>query len=89
MFEDPHLLASEGLEQVAWRDGLGTALPTLPITMKGRRFNRDSVLAEPGAGGASIMAELGYEQAERDELVRSGALGGTSMAAAPHRDQSQ
>lgn len=45
LFDDPHLLASGGLEPVTLPDGRQTTLPTLPIEMDGKRTNRASALA--------------------------------------------
>jgi crotonobetainyl-CoA:carnitine CoA-transferase CaiB-like acyl-CoA transferase len=45
LFDDPHLLASGGLEPVVMPDGQETTLPTLPIEMAGRRTGRAARLA--------------------------------------------
>lgn len=45
LFDDPHLVASQGLEQVTLTDGRTTMLPALPIEMDGQRFNRTTVLS--------------------------------------------
>ena len=37
LFDDPHLLASGGLEPVTLPDGRETRLPTLPLEMDGAR----------------------------------------------------
>lgn len=54
MFDDPHLLASQGLEPVTLPDGIQTFLPTLPLMMDGKRPHRAAVLPEPGANGDAI-----------------------------------
>ena len=48
LFEDPHLLASGGLETVELVDGRSTTLPTLPIEMRGERPSRPSALSKAG-----------------------------------------
>ncbi len=58
MFNDPHLLASEGLEPVTLPDGKQTFLPTLPLMMNGKRPYRTAILPEPGADGDAIKAWL-------------------------------
>ncbi|MGJ3647724.1 CaiB/BaiF CoA transferase family protein [Sphingomonas sp. GlSt437] len=45
MFEDPHLLASRGLEPVTLMDGSETFLPALPIVLDGKRTGRPARLA--------------------------------------------
>lgn len=39
LFNDPHLLASGGLELVRLPDGSPTLLPTLPVLLDGMRIN--------------------------------------------------
>jgi crotonobetainyl-CoA:carnitine CoA-transferase CaiB-like acyl-CoA transferase len=58
MFDDPHLLASEGLEPVTLPDGTQTFLPTLPLMMDGKRPYGSATLPEPGADGDAIRAWL-------------------------------
>ncbi len=59
MFDDPHLLASEGLEAVSLADGTQTHLPKLPIEMAGERPGSASALPEPGADRARVFAAFG------------------------------
>ncbi len=47
LFDDPHLLASGGLEPVTMPGGRATVLPTLPIEMDGKRTRRAAVLGVP------------------------------------------
>jgi crotonobetainyl-CoA:carnitine CoA-transferase CaiB-like acyl-CoA transferase len=58
MFDDPHLLASQGLEPVTLSDGTKTYLPTLPLMMDGKRPYGSASLPEPGADGDAIKAWL-------------------------------
>jgi len=59
MFDDPHLVASEGLEPVTLADGTQTRLPKLPIEMAGARPGGASALPVPGADEARIFAAFG------------------------------
>lgn len=45
LFDDPHLRASGGLEDVTLPGGATTSLPTLPIALAGARANRPARLA--------------------------------------------
>jgi crotonobetainyl-CoA:carnitine CoA-transferase CaiB-like acyl-CoA transferase len=47
MFDDPHLLASGGLQAVRFPDGRDTMLPALPIAMNGERPGGPAQLAQP------------------------------------------
>lgn len=49
MFDDPHLLASGGLEPVTLADGRETVLPALPVAFEGVRVGGAFALPEPGA----------------------------------------
>jgi crotonobetainyl-CoA:carnitine CoA-transferase CaiB-like acyl-CoA transferase len=69
MFNDPHLLASGGLEPTKLPDGKMTSLPTLPITMGGARLKRDGDLANPGRDTERILEKLGWS-AEHQQLLR-------------------
>jgi crotonobetainyl-CoA:carnitine CoA-transferase CaiB-like acyl-CoA transferase len=55
MVEDPHLLASGGLEPVTMPNGDIALLPVLPIAMDGRRFGSPSTLPEPGEDNARLL----------------------------------
>lgn len=75
MFDDPHLLASGGLEPVRLPDGTQTALPALPIMMNGRRPNTASTLSEPGADSRMVLAGLGYAPERIEALLTAGSVG--------------
>lgn len=59
MFDDPHLVASEGLEPVTLPGGGQTHLPKLPIEMNGGRPGAASTLPVPGADRAAVFAAFG------------------------------
>jgi crotonobetainyl-CoA:carnitine CoA-transferase CaiB-like acyl-CoA transferase len=75
MFDDPHLLASQGLEPVALAPDRHFALPTIPIEMNGARFRQASSLPLAGEDTASVLHAVGIESDEIDRLRASGAIG--------------
>ena len=75
LFDDPHLLASGGLEAVTLDDGRATMLPGLPIEMDGARAGGADHLPAPGRDTRSILADLGYD----DDAV--GSLFGLGIVA--------
>ena len=48
LFDDPHLVASGGLEAVTLPTGETPALPTLPIAFDGERTGRPATLPKAG-----------------------------------------
>ena len=75
MFDDPHLLASGGLETVTLDDGRIAYLPPLPLEMDGVRVNADAELPVPGRDSDAVLAGLGYDAAAIAGLRESGAVG--------------
>jgi crotonobetainyl-CoA:carnitine CoA-transferase CaiB-like acyl-CoA transferase len=49
LFDDPHLLASDGLESVTMPDGAEARLPRVPLELDGARPGGSSRLPQPGA----------------------------------------
>ncbi|APG61670.1 formyl-CoA transferase [Sphingorhabdus lutea] len=74
MFDDPHLCASGGLENVTLDDGNSTQLPTLPIMMDGVRPNKHAALPRAGDDSASILAQMGYDAADILSMKNSGDI---------------
>ena len=74
LFDDPHLIASQGLESVLFKNGTRTQLPTLPITLNGNRFNAEARIEAAGKDSHTVLAKLGYSELEIDELFESGAV---------------
>ncbi len=78
LFEDPHLQGSGGLVPLTLPDGRPVALPALPIVLDGARPagppGGPMGLRPPGADGAAIAAELGYNEAEVAALLEAGIL---------------
>ena len=60
MFDDPHLNANGGLEEVVLADGTKTKLPALPIEMNGTRPSAPAILKGEGADTGSILLDLGF-----------------------------
>lgn len=58
MFDDPHLLASGGLEAVTLPDGRETVLPALPVAFDGVRPGGAFTLPEPGAQQSLLARTL-------------------------------
>jgi crotonobetainyl-CoA:carnitine CoA-transferase CaiB-like acyl-CoA transferase len=75
MFDDPHLLASGGLEAVTLEDGRIAYLPPLPLEMDGVRVNADAELPVPGRDSDAVLVGLGYDPAAIAGLRASGAVG--------------
>lgn len=75
MFDDPHLLASGGLENVTLDDGRTTQLPSLPIEMDGARVGGPVALRRPGAHTDAVLADLGFDPAAIADLRAKGVVG--------------
>ena len=74
MFDDPHLNASGGLEEVTMADGSKTKLPALPIEMNGARLNAPDTLPETGAHTDMLLTGLGFDQDAIARLRTSGSV---------------
>jgi crotonobetainyl-CoA:carnitine CoA-transferase CaiB-like acyl-CoA transferase len=75
MFDDPHLLASGGLEPVTLTDGRETMLPLLPIEMDGKRLGTSPTIPKVGGDSDAILSTLGFDEAAIAALRASGAVG--------------
>jgi crotonobetainyl-CoA:carnitine CoA-transferase CaiB-like acyl-CoA transferase len=75
MFDDPHLLASGGLEQVTLPDGRETMHPLLPIAMDGKRLGTSPTIPKIGEDNSAILSTLGFDEAAIAALRASGAVG--------------
>lgn len=73
MFDDPHLNAGDGLEQVTLSDGTTTRLPALPIEMNGNRPSAPAILKQEGADTQSILESLGFTEDQIAKLRSDGA----------------
>ena len=75
MFDDPHLIASGGLEPVTLPDGRETMLPLLPIEMAGRRLGTSPNIPAVGEDSDAILTALGFDTAAIAALRADGAVG--------------
>lgn len=75
MFDDPHLLASGGLEPVTLPGSRETMLPLLPIEMDGRRLGTSPTIPDIGADSDAILTALGYDSAAIATLKEGGVVG--------------
>ncbi len=69
LFDDPHLIASGGLESVTMPDGATTTLPALPLAMGDGRCGSSTALPQPGRDTRDVLASLGYGPADIAALV--------------------
>jgi crotonobetainyl-CoA:carnitine CoA-transferase CaiB-like acyl-CoA transferase len=69
MFDDPHLLASGGLEPVTLPDGEQTNLPVLPLSLDGKRPGGPVTLSKAGADARTILLDLDYNADEIEALL--------------------
>jgi crotonobetainyl-CoA:carnitine CoA-transferase CaiB-like acyl-CoA transferase len=75
MFDDPHLLASGGLEPVTLPDGRETMLPLLPIEMGGKRLGTSPIISEAGRDSDAILTALGFGEEAIATLRAKGVVG--------------
>ena len=73
LFDDPHLNTG-GLESVTLDNGAETKLPTIPLEMNGQRPGGTSALPKAGADARAVLAGLGYDNQEIDQLIANGAV---------------
>ncbi|MEO8021753.1 CaiB/BaiF CoA-transferase family protein [Polaromonas sp.] len=74
LFDDPHLQQTGGLAPLTLPDGRTTQVPLLPLTLAGER---PGVRLNPPALGEhsrSLLASLGYSEAEVAALVAGGVV---------------
>ena len=75
MFDDPHLIASGGLEPVTLPDGRETMLPLLPIEMDGRRLGTSPIIPAVGEDSDAILMQLGFDAPAIAALRADGVVG--------------
>ncbi|QLC23061.1 CoA transferase [Parasphingopyxis sp. CP4] len=74
LFDDPHLAASGGLQDVTLTDGRTVQLPVLPIDMNGSRTGGPDQLPEPGDQSDQVLSGLGYSESDIAALKEAGAV---------------
>ena len=67
LFDDPHLLASGGLLDLAIEDGRTVPTPALPLEMDGRRFGVRMGLPKPGEHTSDVLAEVRAAKLKRPQ----------------------
>ncbi|TSA16568.1 MAG: CoA transferase [Betaproteobacteria bacterium] len=75
LFEDPHLNASGGFAEITLEDGRAGRVPKLPLEMDGRRFGAELDVPAAGSHTRELLAELGYAEAEVEQLAATGTIG--------------
>lgn len=74
LFEDPHLNASGGLEDLELPSGQVTKAVLLPFTMNGQRLHIRLSPPQLGEHSHEILKALGYEDSEIDSLTQQPTL---------------
>ncbi|MCC5793518.1 MAG: CoA transferase [Chromatiales bacterium] len=78
LFEDPHLLAGDGLLPITVTDGphagTQTRLPALPLEMGGQRFGLHRDVPRAGQHSREVLAEAGLSETEIESLLQAGAI---------------
>ena len=74
LFDDPHLIAGQGLAAVTLADGSRTFLPVVPIALDGDRLG-GGALPLAGADTDAVLGDLGFSAAEIAGLRASAAIG--------------
>ena len=80
LFDDPHLIQSGGLAPLLTDTGEETQVPTLPITLGGRRLGPRRGLPKVGADTREVLTRLGYGEADIEALAAGNVVG---IAGAP------
>lgn len=75
LFDDPHLLASNGLVDVTIPGGEATRLPALPIAFDDQRPALRHDIPAVDQDGADILREIGFDEADIAELTRAAVAG--------------
>ena len=74
LFDEPHLLASDGLIDVTMEDGKSTRLPALPLQMDGKRFGLRHDLPKHGQHTKEILEQAGMSDKEIEEFFKTGVV---------------
>ena len=73
LFEDPHLNAHQGLQEVTLpngeREGTSVRLPSIPLEMSGERFELRRDIPRQGEHSHEILLELGLSEENITELL--------------------
>ena len=74
LFDDVHLNSSKGLAEVTLSNGRRAKVPTIPISMEGRRFLTRLDLPNVGSHTREILASLGYTREQTDAFFAASVV---------------
>ena len=72
LFDDPHLKASGGLNDITLMNGIKTQVPALPIEVGGQRLGTRIDLPQVGQHTRELLLGLGYAAPAIDQLIADG-----------------
>jgi crotonobetainyl-CoA:carnitine CoA-transferase CaiB-like acyl-CoA transferase len=72
LFDDPHLKASGGLNDITLMNGIKTQVPALPIEVNGQRLGTRIDLPHVGEHTRDVLGSLGYTAQAIDKLLADG-----------------
>lgn len=75
LFDDPHLIESGGLLDLALPEGGQTLLPALPLSMDGERLGVRIGLPSSGQHTKEVLQSLGLSDQEIADLAQKGTVG--------------
>jgi crotonobetainyl-CoA:carnitine CoA-transferase CaiB-like acyl-CoA transferase len=78
LFEDDHLRATGGLQELHLPDGRSTMAPLLPLSLDGKRLGIRLDPPQVGEHTRELMGELGYSPERMGELIAAGHVGAGS-----------
>ncbi|WP_256477373.1 CaiB/BaiF CoA-transferase family protein [Chromobacterium sp. S0633] len=76
LFDDKHLVESQGLTDVTLPDGRTVKVPMLPFEMDGRRFGSRLDVPLPGSHSEALLKELGYSAKDVAVMRNAGVING-------------
>ncbi|MCG4454898.1 CoA transferase [Pseudomonas sp. MMS21-TM103] len=74
LFADEHLIKSGGLAKLELEDGSLTDMPLLPLSLNGERLQPRCSIPRIGEHTRQVMLQLGYSEAQIDELRSAGVF---------------
>ena len=77
LFDDPHLKASGGLNDITLMNGIKTQVPALPIEIGGHRLGTRIDLPQVGQHTRELVSALGYAAPAIDQFIADGVARAT------------
>ena len=77
LFDDPHLKASGGLNDITLMNGIKTQVPALPIEIGGHRLGTRIDLPQVGQHTRELLSALGYAGPAIEQLIADGVARAT------------